>query len=1194
MSRSISPGFIALHGNRAEYLAQTVIDWLRLHPLDPLEEEVVLVQSNGMAEWFKMDMARQTGVCASVRVELPGRFIWRTYRQILGAGAVPRDSPLDKLPLTWRLMQVLPGLLALPEFAPVQGYLRPQEPDRWIQLAARLADLLDQYQNYRTNWLQLWMQGRHELIRADGTHEPLPADQRWQAMLWQAVVQTLDERQQATTRPALHRQVLDRLQGDEDFSDRVARRVVVYGMSHLPGSTLETLAALSQHCQVLLAVPNPCQHYWGDIMEGRELLKTQRRRQSARDGADLSVVALQDMHQHAHPLLAAWGRQGRDFIRQLDAHDDAAATQARFHLPRIDVFDDGQETADTPLLTRVQYRIRDLEPLGGDAPVWPLKATDTSICFHTAHSPVRELEVLHDQLLLWLDPASQPGQVAPLQPRDVVVMVPDIETMAPAIRAVFGQYQRHDRRYIPFDIADLSAQSSSLVVTALEWLLRVPAQRCRLSELADLLEVPALAARFGLTAELLPQLIRWMSGAGMCWGLNTPHRQQLGLASCGEQNSAWFALQRMLMGYATGPLADVPELQRWSATEPYAEIGGLDAELAGCLAHFIRVLLDWWAQARQPATPEVWVQRGRDLLQACFAPTDEPDQEAVAALDAALSAWSQACAQAGFGDDVDVAVFRHAWLEALEVPSLNQRFRAGGVTFCTLMPMRAIPFEVVCLLGMNDGDYPRRSLRSDFDLMALPGHLRPGDRSRRHDDRQLMLEALLSARRRLVVSWTGHSVRDNTEQPPSVLVSQLRDYIAAVWGPQAVAERTTAHPLQPFSRRYFEGGSLHTYAREWRSLHDGAGSSDNPNSSVAASTPSSDIGQPFPDVALTNTAEAELPAFVPDAAAPLTLQRLTQFLRNPVKVFFRERLGVVFQDAEQVAADDEPFEVQGLENYGLIRDQVQSWPPAPEAGGVAQALPAAIRSLRRRGVLPMQGLGDLKEAELLHTLHTMATDWAAAGQAHAVRRPRLAIEFEHGGVVLRDWLDPLYQASPAPGGDPAPSDPGTPCTWLKLEPSRLLDKKEGSPRPDKLLDVWVQSLAAAACGHVMHVQVVGQGGGITAETMDTATAQAQLQTLLEVWLQGMQSPLPLPLRTALALAGELKTGKPADLAKAYEGDEHSHTSLADVSDPCLARLYPDFDSLEADDRFRTLTEAVFLPLLDWVQTHVQAQPSASA
>ena len=323
---------------------------------------------------------------------------------------------------------------------------------------------------------------------------------------------------------------------------------------------------------------------------------------------------------------------------------------------------------------------------------------------------------------------------------------------------------------------------------------------------------------------------------------------------------------------------------------------------------------------------------------------------------------------------------------------------------------------------------------------------------------------------------------------------------------------------------------------------------------------------------------------MPDAAAPLTLQRLTQFLRNPVKVFFRERLGVVFQDAEQVAADDEPFEVQGLENYGLIRDQVQSWPPAPEAGGVAQALPAAIRSLRRRGVLPMQGLGDLKEAELLHTLHTMATDWAAAGQAHAVRRPRLAIEFEHGGVVLRDWLDPLYQAS---------ADPGTPCTWLKLEPSRLLDKKEGSPRPDKLLDVWVQSLAAAACGHVVQAQVVGQGGGITAQPMDTATAQAQLQTLLEVWLQGMQSPLPLPLRTALALAAELQTGKPADLANVYEGDEHS-PGFADVNDPCLARLYPDFDSLEADDRFRALTEAVFLPLLDWVQTHVQAQPPAAA
>ena len=145
-------------------------------------------------------------------------------------------------------------------------------------------------------------------------------------------------------------------------------------------------------------------------------------------------------------------------------------------------------------------------------------------------------------------------------------------------------------------------------------------------------------------------------------------------------------------------------------------------------------------------------------------------------------------------------------MEAMDVPKLNQRFQAGGVTFCTLMPMRAIPFEVVCLLGMNDGEYPRRSMRSDFDLMGLPGTARPGDRSRRDDDRQLMLEALLSARRLFYVSWCGRSVRDNSEQPPSVLVSQLRDYLNVGWGQKVVSDRTTHHPLQPFSRRYFETG----------------------------------------------------------------------------------------------------------------------------------------------------------------------------------------------------------------------------------------------------------------------------------------------------------------------------------------------------------------------------------------------------
>ncbi|PRD65072.1 exodeoxyribonuclease V subunit gamma [Malikia granosa] len=1147
------PGFIALHGNRAEDLAQALIAWLQQHPLAPLEEEIILVQSSGMAEWFKTELACQAGVCAAARVELPGRFIWRTYRQVLGAGAVPRESPLDKLPMTWRLVQLLPGLLDEPAFAPIAHYLQPGEPERLPQLAAQLADLFDQYQNYRADWLQDWAAGRDQLRDASGRLNALADEQRWQPALWRAVLDTLTPEQRAATRPDLHRQVLDRLDDPAFTPERVARRIVVFGMSHIPGPMLETLAGLARHSQVMLAVPNPCRFHWGDIMEGRELLRARRRRHPLRRGVELAELPLEDLHLHAHPLLAAWGRQGRDFIRQLDDFDDSVATSQRFPSLRIDLFDEQEESAATPLLARVQQRIRDLEPLDPQRKGPPLAADDRSILFHLAHSPVRELEVLHDQLL---------GLLAgpELNPRDIVVMVPDVQQMAPAIRAVFGQYPRQDRRHIPFDIADLSAKASSPVVGAVEWLLKLPGQRCGLSELVDLLEVPAIARRFGIEAEQLPLLAQWMGGAGIRWGLHAGQREQLDLAACGEQNSAWFGLQRMLLGYATGSLAELEQAAGWQGIEPYAEVGGLDAELAGSLAHLLQALTQWWRHSTGSASPTDWCERARWLLAALFQPVDETDSQAIAALDEGLSAWRNACDQAGFVQPAPLAALRQGWLEALEVPRLEQRFRAGGVTFCTLMPMRAIPFQVVCLLGMNDGDYPRRAMRSDFDLMGLPGQFRPGDRSRQHDDRQLMLEALLSARRLLYISWTGRSVRDNSAQPPSVLVSQLRDYLAAAWGPEAVAQRSTEHPLQPFSRRYFEAGSeLLTYAREWRSAHDQL------------------AGAALPDQSMTLSAQE------PDRSVALTLERLERFLRNPVKTFFRERLSVSFWTPQQEPGDTEAFGFDGLQQYQLLQQQVQHW-PAPQAGIDLSGLIAhKLEGLRRSGALPMQGLGALKQQELQATLEAMGRAWQQAGQDFPQAAERLAVEFGHQGLLLRDWIDPVYRNE---AGEQA---------WLRLESGKLTDgKKQPMPRADKLVSAWLVSLLAAACGQRLHGRVVGQDGVLEIAPMEAGSAIAGLQSLFELWLLGMREPLPLPLRTGLAVARDLD-GDGSDPAKVYEGNGDAFSdSLAEVNDMCLARLYPDFEALQAARTesgagLQALAEQLYVPLLDWAARHVNAR-----
>lgn len=1161
MSASLPTGLLVLHGNRAELLADTVAGWLARQPLGPLEDEIMLVQSNGMAEWLKMTLASTQGVCAASRVELPARFQWWLYRQVLGRDGVPRESPLDKAALTWRLVRLLPALCDQPGFAPVAGFLHDDDPDRLLQLARRLADLLDQYQVYRADWLEDWAEGRDVLRNGHGQAPAVPPDQRWQPLLWRALLASVGPDALGALRPRLHGLVLSRLREAGPLAGRLPRRIVLFGMTHVPLPTLELLAALAGHSQVVLAVPNPCRYHWADIIDGRELLRQQRHRQPFRQGRDLSQTPLEALHLHAHPLLAAWGRQGRDFVRQLDAFDDAEQARQRFALPRIDLFD--EEGADDgavtlPLLRQVQAHIRDLTPLA-EHPRPTLPPEDRSIVFHIAHSAMREMEVLHDQLLALLAQPAAPG-ARPLAPRDIVVMVPDIEAMAPAVHAVFGQYGRHDPRYIPFDIADLSARRSSAVVAALEWLLRLPQQRCTASELRDLLEVPALGARFGLSQETLPRLVQWMGDAGLRWGLSEAQRERLGLPECGPANSAWWAMRRMLMGYASGeaaPAQDTPDAEPFAGIEPHADVAGLEAELAGGLAELLTRLNHWWPVLDTAATPAEWAERGRQLLAQLFRATNEDERQALQALDEALSHWLRDCALAGFDQPVPLAVAREAWLEALEEPALNRRFRAGGVTFCTLMPMRAIPFEVVCLLGMNEGDYPRRAPRSDFDLMAQPGQARPGDRARRDDDRQLMLEALLSARRQLYVSWTGRSVRDNTAQPPSVLVAQLRDYLAAGWSPQAVAERTTEHPLQPFSRRYFEPGTpLLTYAREWRQAH---------------------VAQE--EGVLTPVAPAETAREEETTPTTLTLEALARFLRNPVQAHFRHRLGVVFEAEQAAAEDEECFALDGLAAYGLI-DQLMgqalaalrvATTPLGEASVQAQ-----VARLRRQGALPLGGPGERTARELGEALQAMLSAWQRELSQWPDLAPHLPVEAQAGPVQLQDWLQGLRRQ-------------GTSLPAALLPTARRLCKgslDDPAPRPEALLQPWLITLAAAAMDTPVSVVLVGRDATVRCAPPEPAQARQLLPQLLAAWQAGMAAPLPVAARTALAWVSEERP-TPQEV---YDG---SFNTEGEGREACLARLYPDYEALTADGQFEHWVRTLYQPWWHWVFQHTAIEVHGS-
>ncbi len=1142
---SLQPGFMVVHGNHPEALRDLMLAWIARHPLAPLEDEVVLVQSNGVAQWLKLALARDAaeggcGIAAALSMQLPSRFTWQAYRAVLGAADVPAASPFDKPLLVWRLMRMLPALLAEDAFAPLRRFLaRDDDLRKRHQLAERLADLFDQYQVYRADWLAGWAAGDDAIATAREGRQPVPELLRWQPRLWRALQDDVGPQAALASRAEVHRRFLDacaRPGGGRPAG--LPRRLVVFGISSLAQQSLEALAALARWTQVLMCVHNPCEHDWSHIVADKDLLRAERLRRPRRPGGD-GAIAEEALHLHAQPLLAAWGRQGRDFIRLLDAHDETEAYEPRFRAigQRIDCF----EPNDTAtLLRQLQDDIRDLRPLAESRARWPAvdARADRSIRFHVAHGPQREVEVLHDQLLAAF--AADPT----LRPRDVIVMVPDIAVYAPHVRAVFGLLPADDARHIPFTLADQGRRHVDPLLGALEQLLALPQSRVAVSDVLDLLEVPALRARFGIDDRDRPLLRRWIAAAGIRWGLHAEQRRRLDLPGGLAQNTWAAGLRRMLLGYAVGDGA------AWQGIEPLDEIGGLDAALLGPLLRLVDALDRLWRRLAEPAPPAEWAERLRALLQDFFLAEEGADGFTLLRLETALQAWQEACSAAGLVEPLPLSVVREHWLAQMDEPSLNQPFFAGAVTFATLMPMRAIPFRHVALLGMNDGDYPRSRVPMDFDLMGRD--YRPGDRSRREDDRYLFLEALLSAREHLHVSWVGRDIRDNEALPPSVLVAQLRDHLAAGWrlagGGSLLDALTVTHRLQPFHPAYFGGQvpGLFSYAHEWRS------------------------GAPQ---AAAGEAPLPLGPMVRDGA--LTLKLLGSFLKDPVRSFFQLRLGIHFDEGDAAAEDQEPFALDALVNWKLQDELIDAQQAALAAGGEREAaLAAQLARIERRGELPAGGFGRAVQEALAEPMAALFEEHAKALAAWPVECPDEPLEIAAPDAALRldDWLGGMRRG-----------ESGARARLL-LESSGLL--KGQRYRRDKLLPAWVAHLAGHLGGEPLTTVIVSKNGTVTLPPLPVEQARGCWAALLDAWQQGLRRPLPLAAGCGFAWLGKGgRAGTPAaheafEAARAHYEDSDPERGFRGERDanPYLARAFPGFGALWADGEFARLADALLRPL----------------
>ncbi|AHG19245.1 exonuclease V subunit gamma [Chania multitudinisentens RB-25] len=878
--------FRVYHSNQLDLLKTLTSALITREPLaNPFQQEVVLVQSPGMAQWLQMQLAEQLGIAANITFPLPATFIWEMFTKVLPG--IPKESAFSKDAMTWKLMWLLPEMLIQPEFATLQHYLTDDGDKRKIhQLAGRVADLFDQYLVYRPQWLESWQ--RQELI------EGLPDAQQWQAALWCRLVEYTQELgQEEWHRANLYRRFISSLATAVQCPAGLPPRVFICGISALPPVYLEALQALGKHIDIHLMFTNPCRYYWGDIQDYAFLARLQSRKrrhyhQAREQGLfrqpeqAAQLFDAEGKQQLSNPLLASWGKLGRDHLYLLSQMEAVQEIDAFVDIPA-----DG-------LLHAIQHDMLELEDhavIGTTLETFEhsgnkrrLDPQDRSLSLHACHSPQREVEVLHDQLLGML--AEDPQ----LTSRDIIVMVADIDSYTPYIQAVFGNAA--SERYLPFAISDRKARQAHPALQAFISLLDLPQSRFTSEQVLALLEVPALAARFSIQEEGLRLLRHWAGEAGVRWGLDDDNVRELALPATGQHT--WrFGITRMLLGYAMDSKAG-----DWEGVLPYDESSGLVAELAGQLADLLSQLSDWRKTLSEERSLAEWLPLCRRLLDSFFE-TDSETEEALALIERDWLKIIDYGLSARYPDTVPLTLLRNELAARLDQQRISQRFLAGQINFCTLMPMRSIPFKVVCLLGMNDGVYPRTLPPLGFDLMAQ--QVKRGDRSRRDDDRYLFLEAILSAQQRLYISFIGRSIQDNSERYPSVLVTELLEYLEQSYclpGDETCDADTSArrvgehllkyHNRMPFAAENFLAGSeAQSYAAEWLPAADGQG------------TAYPAFNQPL----------------VGEEKTQISLDELLRFYRHPIRAFFQLRLGVNFILEETELPEEEPFTLDNLSRY---------------------------------------------------------------------------------------------------------------------------------------------------------------------------------------------------------------------------------------------------------------------------------------
>ncbi len=950
--------------NRTEELLEQLAAVIQYNPQNtPFDSEFFLIQSQGMERFLSQSLARKFSCFCNYRFFLPMEFLLYTAEKI-GVGTTP--DGFDRDTLSWRIDALLAEKETAinPVYTPLHRFLSGGDTcRRRFQLARRLANLFDQYQLMRSDIIERWQQGGQHFTGAAAE-----ADEKWQQALWQRL---LAQEGGASHRAALFQDIFDTLQKKSRLS-ALPKRLSIFGVYTLPPIFLTLLGELAEYIDVHLYLLSPCRGYWAD-MKGEKAVA----RQSLKEKRDMIDG------EGGHPLLSGLGLLGRELQDFLLDNETIKFTQ---EFPSWQSPADGQDGTPT-LLHTLQADMLEGEVCQESF------SNDNSIRIIAAHSRWRELEILREHLskLLGIPPenSADSANSGKFGLDDIVVMAPNIEEYAPLIPAVFAGF-RHS-------IADcnLHWRNPAAAVFARFLELFTGGGRFGRSEVMELLQQPLTARAFALSPAEAAELALHLEAAGVRWGLSAADRKRLGQGFTEASFAA--GIERLLMGAMIDCEEFVGSRDADDGILPYRFIEGKGTAPIGSLCEFIAFLEEARKEFSRNHTIQEWSSLLLGYADRLLKGESREDDAHLAELFSMLASLGESARFTPSHSSEFSAVYEWFSSRSREVSS-SSGFLRGRLTFCSMLPMRSIPFKVVCLLGLDDGIFPKNDRADTFDLMAADR--RPLDRSPRNDDRYQFLEALLSARNILYLSYIGLSEKTGEKLPPSVVVSELLDLLQKSYG---IGEEEIAayHPLYPFSKKYFlaeeeegEAGKFFSYnQRDFAAAEAQKRAAEAADKDISASNP-------------FNWWQGEVKQDEEQGKQSLAITELFAFIKNPQRYFVKRVLGISLDEGEAAREDRECFAVDTLQKYHANREIFAEM----EAGRPPHSI--LQKRLQKESGWPLGEPGTLQFAEQERYIEPFLLQAKECGLGLPRREERIKIECEAAesgrSFILHGALDNLY------------------------------------------------------------------------------------------------------------------------------------------------------------------------------------------